>query len=270
MVKKTDYHTHTSHSFDGANSMEEMIEAAIGEGVSEIAFTDHVDVAIVCPLYQPPQDFAAYKAEFDGLREKYAGKIELVYGVEISLFKDASDGIGEFLDRDFEFIIGSVHDLTVGDVYSPEFCGERGKKEIYRLYFEEMLENVKNVKNIDVLGHMDYIERYADCGKADKTADYSDFMEIIDEIFKIIIKERKGIEINTSGFRYGLGHTHPCGRILRRYRELGGEIITIGSDAHCVEHVGAGFDDAVEALRAAGFKAYSVYRGRKPRMVDLS
>ena len=270
MIKKVDFHTHTSYSFDGTNTMEEMVKAAIKAGVSELAFTDHSEIELVSPLYQPPPKYEIYKAELDGLREKYADEINIIYGIEISLFTGKHREISDVLAKEgFEFIIGSIHDIAIGDIYSKDFCVKYSKKEVYQLYFEAMLENIKGVKNFDVLGHMDYIERYANGGKQDFNAEYSEYAEIIDEIFKILIEEGKGIEINSSGFRYGLDHAHPGNQILQQYKNLGGEIITIGSDAHKTEHICDGFEETLQTLREVGFKAFTIYKNRKPIMVDL-
>ena len=117
----------------------------------------------------------------------------------------------------------------------------------------------------DVYGHLDYVVRYS----PEKSYDPLDYREMIDEILKLLIKKGKGIEINTAGLKSGLGYVHPHEFILNRYKELGGEMITAGSDAHDRSRVAADFDQAEEALKKAGFKYYAVFRQRKPDFIAI-
>ena len=133
----------------------------------------------------------------------------------------------------------------------------------YRAYFEEMLSYVRNYKDYDVYGHLDYIARYAPAD-ADRPFSYFDYSDLIDEILKAIISNHKGIECNTSGLRKPLNATNPSVDILKRYKELGGEIITVGSDAHFAEHVAADFDKAADILKACGFRYYNTFVHRQP------
>ncbi len=93
--------------------------------------------------------------------------------------------------------------------------------------------------------------------------------EVIDKILKKLIEKKIGIEINTSALRYGLRDFHPCRKILKRYRELGGEIITIGSDAHRALDIMRDFDKAKDVLRELGFEKYCVFTKRKLEYKDL-
>lgn len=134
-------------------------------------------------------------------------------------------------------------------------------------YFKEVLQNIKIYDEFDVYGHIDYIVRYG--GYPEKVIKYKDYQEILDEILITLIQRGKGIEINTSGFRYGLNAPHPNQEILARYKNLGGKMITIGSDAHKTEDMCADFDKATEILKEMGYKEYAVFEKRKSKMIQL-
>jgi len=266
---KSDLHVHTNVSFDGHDSAEAMIKAAIGRGLSDLAFTDHADFL---PAYGPLPDFAALRHEVGRLRDAYGGKINITLGVEIGLGPRWTADIENLLaSGGFGFVIGSTHDLDCGDIYNEEFYKHRDKKSAYSAFFEHTLASAAQFRHIDVLGHIDYIERYgAMFGKyGDASLEYADYREQIDEILTLLVRAGKGIEINASGYRYNLGRPHPRIEIVRRFREFGGEIVTIGSDAHYAEHVGGWFDESVELLRAARFRAFTVYRDGKPVFIDI-
>lgn len=136
-----------------------------------------------------------------------------------------------------------------------------------REYFESILENIAAFDGFDVYGHIDYVVRYG----PNKNANYSyqKYADIIDEILKALIIKGKGIEINTGGFKYGLGHPNPAEDIIKRYHELGGEIITIGADAHQPEHVAFDFEKVPSILKEAGFTHYTVFKNRKPEFIPI-
>ena len=134
-------------------------------------------------------------------------------------------------------------------------------------YFESILENMEAFTDFDVYGHIDYIVRYNPNRKDNYS--FSAYQDILDEILKKIIFLGKGIELNTGGFKYGLGHPNPHEDILKRYRELGGEIITTGSDAHVTDYLGYEFAKAYEILKKVGFSYYTIFKGRKPEFLRL-
>jgi histidinol-phosphatase (PHP family) len=134
-------------------------------------------------------------------------------------------------------------------------------------YFETILYNVKHFKSYNVYGHLDYILRYGRT-KAEHFR-ISDYRDLFKEIFKTIVYDGKGIEINTAGLYHGLDFPHPHTDILRLYKEAGGEIITIGSDAHKVNFVGYGFDKAKETLQNHGFKYYCTFKNMKPEFIAI-
>ena len=138
---------------------------------------------------------------------------------------------------------------------------------MYRAYFRATAENLRSFHDFQTLGHLDYATRY---GKR-KAAGYrcSDYQEELDEILRLLIEYQIALEINTGGLKYVLGYPNPHPDIIRRYRELGGELITIGSDAHEPRHVANSFDSAAELLKTLGFRCYAQFVGRKPVFYSL-
>ena len=142
-----------------------------------------------------------------------------------------------------------------------EIRTNKTEEEIIREYFQCILDNVKLFNNFDVLGHLDYAVRYAP--ETDKNYNYLKYKDLIDPILETVIEKGKGIEINTAGIRkYYLKDVHPTTDIIKRYKELGGEIITVGSDAHTAGWEATDFHRAEEALKAAGFDYYCTFENR--------
>lgn len=255
----SDYHIHTNYSPDGESDMETMIEASIAKGLKEIALTDHVDDNIYTPLI----DYGEYFDSFNACRDKYSGRITLIFGVEIGLgpgmFETASLLVQKY---PFDFVIGSSHAVNGADLYYDNYCRGKDKKTAYTNYFIDMIENIDSTKELCVYGHLDFISRYG--VYADNSVAYEEYRDIIDDVLKKLIESGKGIEINTSGYRYGINGTYPQLSILKRYKELGGEIVTIGSDAHNPNDIAGRFDAAYDMLETVGFKYITLYRNLKP------
>ncbi|MEG0355158.1 MAG: PHP domain-containing protein, partial [Lachnospiraceae bacterium] len=167
----------------------------------------------------------------------------------------------------FDFVIGSVHVVDRMDPYEGVLFQGKSDEEIYERTFEQTVENIKAVKDFDVLGHIDYIIRY---GKHKAQGySYEKYAPYLDAILKTVIECGKGIELNTSGFKYGLGFCHPHPDIIKRYKELGGEIITIGADGHRPEHIAYDFDKVSDILKDCGFKYYTEFQQRIPKFKQL-
>lgn len=260
----SDFHTHSTFSTDGTDKLVEMANSAVEKGLKTICFTEHNDFDY--PGGEFLLDTEAYRNELFRVREELSGKIEVLFGVELGLMKHLGERLREYLDgRGFDFVIGSSHLIDGKDPYFPEYFEELGQRNGVLRYFESILENIGAFSDFDVYGHLDYAVRYS----PEKSYNPVDFREIIDEILRKIVSLGKGIEINTAGLRKGLSHANPHPFILKRYRELGGEIITVGSDAHNTADIAADFDLAESFLKDAGFEFYTVFRQRKPHFVKL-
>lgn len=262
-----DCHMHSHHSGDSAAPMEDMIKQTISLGLKYMCFTEHQDFDFI---YEPgePQDLfdvdmKSYFTELSDLREKYKNEIKILFGIELGLQTHLSEQLQEFASSyDFDFIIGSSHLCNRKDPYLKSYFEGRSEREGYQEYFSYITECVHTIPSFDVYGHLDYVLRYGP--NRNKEFTYDSYREYIDPILKAIISSGKGIELNSSGYAYGLGAPHPCQDILKRYRELGGEILTIGSDAHDPSHIAGSFSKAEKLLKECGYTHYCVFEKRRP------
>lgn len=263
-----DTHLHTYFSGDSEASPKDMIESAIKKGLSGICFTDHMDLDYREDPGYFDLDFSTYKKEISLLQEEYADIFPIYRGVELGLQPHITTENNQIIsENDFDFVIGSTHVVNHIDIYYPAFYEGREEDDCYRQYFEETLQNVQSDVNFDVYGHLDYVIRYG--VNKDKYYSYKKFSDVIDEILRTLITNGKGIEINTAGFKYGLSHAHPTEDIIKRYKELGGEIITLGSDGHTPEHIAWDFHKIPEILKSCGFEYFTVFKNRKPKFIKL-
>ena len=278
----SDNHVHTYFSTDSDTPMEDMLKTAIEKGFSSICFTDHMDYNFPSEDDTPEflLDVEPYFEEMKRLNEKYGGRIKIRQGIELGLKKDCLDKcLSLTKEYPFDFVIGSTHLVDNIDPYYDTFWSDTPEKSGILRYYETTLNNVNLGADFDVYGHIDYIIRYTPKMKQLKSQGLSDdtyinrltsdSMDIIELILKTHIYNGKGIEINTAGFKYGLGHPNPHEKILKLYCELGGEIITIGSDAHECKHLAYDFEKVPEILKKCGFRYYSEFTGRKAEMIKM-
>ena len=272
---KADFHMHSHHSGDSKTPTREMIESAILCGLSKICFTEHndPDYAYVIPEEEGLFDLDTenYRKEYLELKDQYSSRIQVGFGVELGVQPQLYPMLSDYVHSyPFDFVIASSHVCMKKDPYWPSYYDGISIKEGLLDYFEEILTNVSSFKDYDVYGHLDYIVRYIpDDRKKEYTYRFKDFGDVIEEILKKIIDSGKGIELNTGGLYKTLRNTNPCPEIIRLYKELGGEIITIGADAHKPEDLSFGFDTAERILREAGFSHYCTFSERKPSFHDL-
>ena len=265
-----DTHVHSSFSGDCSYEPEIMAQAGVRKNLKGICFTDHMD-------YDYPKepdtfllDLDSYASHYENrLRPQFEGKITLLHGIELGLQPHLAGKHRELLSRyQFDFVIGSTHVVHHMDPYYREYFEGKSEENAYREYFESVLKNIQAFDGFDVCGHLDYIVRYGP--DKNKYYRYETYRDVIDEILKFLIAHGKGIEINTAGYAKGLGQPHPAIDIIKRYRGLGGEIITIGSDAHAPENLAASFQKIPEILSACGFSYFTVFKKRKPEFIPVS
>lgn len=262
----SDTHIHTSFSGDSETPPEEQIARAEELGMKTVCITDHHDYDVVSDI-----DFELcvpeYISEIRRLGDEYAGRIEILTGIELGLQTHLTDYLPTLTaENSLDYVIGSVHFVDGFDPYYPEYFNKYGDKGYYR-YYETLLDCVRAFDCFDSLGHLDYIVRYG--VKYGYSYDLTDYSDIIDDILSTLIESGKALECNTGGLSRGLSEPNPCYDILKRYRQLGGELITLGADAHSPETLGYGFDKTGAVLKAMGYKYYAVYRNRKPCMEKL-
>lgn len=266
---KADYHVHSQFSSDSDAKMELMIEKAIYLGFERICFTDHMD-------YDYPKengmdflfDIDAYFHKLNNLKGIYQNDIKVLIGIELGLMPYLKSRYDILLkNHAFDFVIGSSHLVKGEDPYFPQFWEGKTEEEGMVAYFQSIIDNLEVFDNFDTYGHIDYIVRYGP--NKNKYYTYKKYEAILSKLLKLLIAKGKALEINTAGYKYGLGHAHPQEDVLQQYKELGGTYITIGSDAHKVEHFAYDFEMAGKMLREIGFTKYVVYEGRSPLFLDL-
>lgn len=268
MKRLPDYHIHTCFSGDSDTPVAEMYNKALSLGVSEICITDHID-------YDYPEepdlflfDVDEYFSVLTEFKKHQTAELPVKIGVELGLQPHLADRHRDFVQAyPFDFVIGSSHVLDMSDPYYPSFWEGKKPDLVIRRYFESILENIRAFSGFDVYGHLDYIVRYC----PDKSFVYccDTYMDIIDECLRELISRGKGIEVNTAGLKYGLGHPNPHETVLRRYRELGGEILTVGSDAHKPEHLAWDFKKIPDLLKACGFQYITTFTQHRPEFHKL-
>lgn len=268
-----DYHVHTEYSDDSVYPMEHVVKDAIRMGMDEICFTDHVDYGIKADwdsgeemVYRGNEPFAnvdypRYMDKIRCMKEVYGDKITIRTGLEFGMQVHTIPQYEALFERyPFDFIILSIHQVEDKEFWTQEFQEGRTQKEYNERYYEELLNVVRNYKDYSVLGHLDLIVRYDKAG----IYPFEEVRPLIEEILKTVIADGKGIEINTSSRRYGLTDSTPSKEILKLYRELGGRIITIGSDTHKPEHLGAYFREAKQYLKDLGYEQFCTFDQMQP------
>lgn len=264
----SDYHLHSSFSGDSEATPESMIQKAVSLGMKQMCFTDHYDMDYPDEPELFLFDVDKYFETMRHLKEQYKATIKLCIGIELGLQKHLAPRCADLIQQyPFDFVIGSTHVVNHMDPYYPEYFEGRMERDCYEQFFQEILDNLNVFQDYDVCGHLDYIVRYGP--DKNKFYSYPAYREILDDIIKTCVHKGVGLEINTGGIAYGLGTTNPHPDILKRYRELGGEIITVGSDAHTPERLAFEFKKAHDILLACGFRYYSVFENRKPVYIPL-
>lgn len=272
MPVTSDCHLHSSCSGDSDTPMEDMVRQGIARGLTTMCFTEHNDFHFPespgTPAGMFLLDTDPYLYDLARLKEKYGNRIRLLFGVELGLQPEALRENAVYAKSyDFDFIIASSHICHGRDPYYPGFYEGRPEEAAYREYFESILENIKKFSNFDVYGHLDYVVRYGP--DRDLNYSYEQYKDILDEILRTLLDKGKGIELNTGGIKSGMKDFNPCRGVLKRYRELGGEIVTVGSDSHDTQHIGDSFDSAAEVLKECGFKYYAVFEKRIPEFQKI-
>ncbi|MDX9916535.1 MAG: histidinol-phosphatase HisJ family protein [Gudongella sp.] len=264
-----DFHIHSDFSIDSKTPMEKIALAAIDKNLRAICFTDHVDfeaTADKIDLMFRPLD---YFRDINRVKYKYRDKIEILAGVEIGMQPHLTERYQKFIsDYGFDFVIMSIHSIDGKDIFFDFNDMDISADEILLKYYNSVLDSVKSFDDFDVLGHLDFIDRYLLIRQ--ENFRYDAVMDVIKNILMILIEKGKGLEVNTGGLRYGLSWFHPKTQILKLYKDLGGEIITFGSDTHSELHVGFEYKNVERLLRELEFKYIYIFRGRKKFPIQIA
>lgn len=269
---RVDYHLHTKHSFDGVLPLREVASIALKNGMQEIAITDHMDFFEGGRAF-PELNLEAFLPDFYEVQEEFRGRLILRLGAEIGQAAFDPEGTKRFLQSaDFDFILGSIHNLKKDrDIYYIPFHKKKEDPSYQKGIFSEYLSLVEDMaanEDFDSLAHLTYPLRYM-VRKAGYGVDLYGFREQIDAILDHLIRRGKALECNASDIYRVLQDTLPPFWVLKRYREKGGELVTIGSDGHRTEGINRGIQEGMAILKAAGFRAVSCYEKRKVYFLDL-
>lgn len=261
-----DYHLHTEVSADSRAKLEDMAKMAYEQGIKEIAITDHFDPITYEDLhnnYKP----AIQSKRIEDLRQVYKDKMTILHGVEYGELHQNPQVTKRILEEvAFDYVLGSVHkESDAFDIGLIKYS-EANVSEIVTRYLKEVRKMVVD-NQFDCVAHLDLVKRYSNRQKV--SFDIMDFKQQLCEIFELLIKNEKGIEINTSGMRQGLGLMMPELDVVTLYKQMGGQLITVGSDSHHHNHVGADIVNALEMIKVAGFKSVTTYRKRVPNLVGI-
>lgn len=261
-----DCHIHTDFSPDGRMTPVEACEAALAAGLEGVAFTDHLDIDY--PDAEEESflfDFEKYINCMKALKAQKKGELKISVGIEAGIQPHV---IGPTLDIvrswDFDYVLASVHIIDGLDPYIKGYYDGKTQSASYERYLQELLFMVRNFPDFDNVAHPEYITRYA-CYD-DRSLRYNNHTELFDELLREIIKRGKGLEVNTGSFRDkpGVKTCEYDAGVLKRYRELGGEIVSLSSDAHDTRYIGYKFDFFREVLLEAGFGHAAYFMDRKP------
>lgn len=263
-----DLHIHSCYSFDGHASVADIMRSAKSHGIDVIAITDH------CDMLDGPEGYSSYLFNeqeriraFEDLALKESGT-ELLFGIEIGNAQDFPKRTRQFLaSRKFDFVIGAIHFLPDGsDIYKLPYSSSGEIDRMFRLHFSSMKKLV-DMGGFDTLAHLDYPVRVLK-GKVSTTS-IAQYRELIEPVLEGLVEKNIALEINTRGTYDWQNRVGPEDWVLTRYRELGGKYLTIGSDAHTTAYVGAGFQEAIRALKRNGFDSYTIFRNRQPIQIPI-
>lgn len=276
-----DCHTHTEVSPDSEAALSAMVQSAGAQGLQVLAVTDHIELCRYYPqgYYKArprnEEDFFDYAARWErsmeqnALAKETAGDaLTFVSGIEMGE-PDADFALAERLYRDkrLDFTIASLHELQGKlDFYFLDYEKD-APDELLERYFSTLLK-IAERSCYDVLGHITYPLRYIE-GRAGIPVDMTKYRDCIAEIFRAVIRNGKGIELNTSGFRQSYGRPFPDEGLLRLYRGMGGELLTLGSDAHTPEDVGGGIPEGMALAKACGFERVCYFLRHEPHFISI-
>lgn len=268
-MKFFDNHIHTCFSPDSKMAPEEIARKATSIQLGGISFTDHYDIGVPSVqskfLFDPSQQ----QQVIDRLRDQYP--LEILKGIEVGLQPEHMDEIKKFTGAyNFDVIIASIHFVEGDDPYHGMYYRDKTYKEAYAKVLELMHSAAVDYQDFDIIGHFDYIVRYAPYPPWERNITMAEFGEYLDPLLRFLAQTGKTFEINTKTYIQNLGHTPVLDlNILKRFRELGGEALSLGSDAHDYTRIGANFDMYREIIKKCGFRYLVYYKNRKPHFYQI-
>lgn len=262
-----DYHIHSHFSSDAESTMAEHCQRAISLGLAEIGFNEHAD-------FDPEDEGTGflnwddYSAAINQSREHFRGRLTVRKGLEMCFQPCLADEIfGYFGDKeeDVDYLMGSVHWIDHKRV-GKDFFASLSEEEAYGIYFDQVAQ-LAQTGHFDILGHLDLVKRHG-------TRYYGPFRfdryrSQIGGVLELVVQKGMALEVNASGLRQAPGEPYPGLATLQLYRRLGGELVTIGSDAHSADLLGSGVLSSLDLLKQAGFRWLTLFDRRKPFQVPF-
>lgn len=262
-----DYHVHSHFSADCREPLETIVQKAISTGMREICITDHMDYDYNDPTILFEFDVESHRQTFIEMKAKYAGRIDLKRGLELGIQPHVLEKSSELVrEQGFDFVLASVHECEKKDFHLGDFFVGRSADESYRAYLVELESMLTSFDAFSVVGHIDIPKRYDEGVAALSVKPYLDSYE---RIFNTLIRAEKGIEINTSGLRQSVGRAFPDYELLGLYHELGGRILTLGSDSHTSDTLCYKFDEVGRMLKSIGFKCVYGFKAMEPYEIRI-
>lgn len=268
-----DMHTHSDNSFDAKNSVDDMCRAAIDKGLYALAITDHCEAEFIkcgedCEFGSFDRQIPKSIADINSAKEKYKGRLKVLCGLELGEpMHDIRQTKKALEYGNFDFILASVHNLRGREDFFYFDYSSVDINQILQEYFDELAETAA-FENFDSLAHLTYPLRYI-VEREGVYPDLSPFSERIDKVFKILIKNNKALEINVSGLFKEIKTTLPDETLVRRFHDLGGKYVTIGTDSHTAEMTGKGIEEGIAVAKQAGFEFYTIYENHIPRLIPI-
>lgn len=259
-MKKVDYHLHSHFSADSEEDPRAHVLEALANGLEEICFTEHRDFHF--PGMAFDLDVPAYFAAIQALQTEFAGEIVIKIGLEMGLDPHYQDEIEEFVaSSPYDFVIGSVHELDDVEVYyDTDYYVGKSKHAAHLQYLEGCLLAAKTFDCFDTFGHLDYVARYGPY--ADKLVNFSEFDALLNEILSVLVAKNKALEVNTRLFNE-TGTLDFYRFLLTRFHDLGGKLVTLGTDSHVAKRDWAAIASARELISACGFSELATFSNRK-------
>ncbi len=263
-----DMHVHSDNSPDGTHSPMYICEHAVRNSLRAIAITDHCEID---KFFEQKYNSAVFHSYFEcaKARNAFEGQLLVLIGLEIGQpLSNLSLSQAIVSKYPYDFVLGSVHTPKGQDLDIKEI--EYDKLDVYKFMQDYFLElaDIAKWDGCDALAHLTCPMRRIQ-GKYKIDFDYKKISEVTDYLLETMIKNKKALEINTSGLRQDVGRTMPDENIIRRYRELGGELITIGSDSHNAYDVGAGIEDGMALAKKCGFNKVTFYVSREAMQIEI-
>ena len=274
-MKLHDQHLHSRYSMDSKADPKANCLQAIAQGLSGLTFTEHYD-SHPTDRESCIWDYSAIADTVSGLREEFADQIKVGLGIEVCYQPTVMSEILEYLENhDFDFVLLSIHWCDNSPLHVRDVWTGLDYREMTRTYLETVLEALQlclklkqaGERPFDVLGHMDVVKRYTQ--RYWNTFDIREYTHIINEIWRTAIAANIPPEINTSTLRDSVGEPMPAQWTIDQYVELGGKIMSIGSDAHRSDHIGANFEEATAILKQAGIEAEAIFTNREMDLISL-